>query len=994
MKKAKIIPFSFLKILKLTEMIKRKIILLMTMLFACNYIYGQATTATPSSKRKIALWGHIVDSFNHIGIPNVHITLMNADSLVLDTLTASYSKGNAWNNADAYYRFMVPAEKCSYIIKAEHTDYETTYVNYNLRYTRTTYVDAPHHLMKRIKKKVNKEINLKEVTVTGTKIMMYHKGDTIVYNADAFNLPEGSMLDDLVRQLPGAEIKSNGDIYVNGRKLDYLTINGDDFMKGKNKLMLENLPYYIIKSLKVYEKNTTLNEYLGNHHDEKDYVMDVNLKRDYNIKNLGNAELAGGIPSRYLGRLFDLIRFENSSLMIIGSANNINETRIPGTDGNWSPSNSPKNEIRDAQFGLAWNVNSSKNKIANRLSLFGQFQNTDASQYEASESFLSNGNSYGRSVEANKQKTGRLYLSNYLTVKEPFYLESKTEIQYDNNNQTDYNKSATLNSDPSFLGGTRQCIDSLQKMVSKDNEIASLVNFTSESLKSHSHKWYIGENLQIVKKLPWNDDLEILAGFMNDNKYSDNYQRYNIRYFNVSDNTNDLRNIYRNEPNKQHSIKAGLNYTFNFVSRLQLTCGYKYSMFWNDHSRTHYRLDRLDSWDNETDHSFGLLPSNRDSMYVALDASNTYNSHLTKNSNNPSFSLYYEKKNDKGKDLFYVELNLPMNIDENKYHHIQGSLDTSIVRHYTYVQPYLKSKLWFSEKDYIVFEGHINVNQPDMKNLVETTDDTNPLRILKGNSNLKSSYEYYGSLFFSDYSENHHRGIWAEIEATKTDNAIAIGSSYNSLTGVYTMKPENVNGNYQTSVESVFNYDLDRKGQFSFNNLIGYYFQHSVDISRTEGEMDNGISKVNNHSFRENPTITWKHLKTTMSLHAQVDWVNSLSSRTGFTNIHALDFKYGLTCNTTLLWNVKWASDFFVYSRRGYGDASMNTNDPVWNMSISHSLLKNKITIKLTGFDIFGRLSNLSRVINAQGRTETLYNGTPRYIMLHAIFNFNELKKK
>src|SRR3712207_9144993 len=52
-----------------------------------------------------------------------------------------------------------------------------------------------------------KVINLNEVVVKATKVKFYIKGDTIVYNADAFQLAEGSMLDALIRQLPGAELR-------------------------------------------------------------------------------------------------------------------------------------------------------------------------------------------------------------------------------------------------------------------------------------------------------------------------------------------------------------------------------------------------------------------------------------------------------------------------------------------------------------------------------------------------------------------------------------------------------------------------------------------------------------------------------------------------------------------------------------------------------------------------------------------------------------------
>ena len=58
---------------------------------------------------------------------------------------------------------------------------------------------------------------LGEATVKASRIMMVMKGDTLVYNAAAFQLSEGSMLDQLVRQLPGVELRDGGRIYVNGR---------------------------------------------------------------------------------------------------------------------------------------------------------------------------------------------------------------------------------------------------------------------------------------------------------------------------------------------------------------------------------------------------------------------------------------------------------------------------------------------------------------------------------------------------------------------------------------------------------------------------------------------------------------------------------------------------------------------------------------------------------------------------------------------------------
>lgn len=67
--------------------------------------------------------------------------------------------------------------------------------------------------MKRISRSAEKiGGTLKEVTVKATKIKMVWRGDTLVYNADAFNVPEGSMLDGLIKQLPGVELKDNWEI--------------------------------------------------------------------------------------------------------------------------------------------------------------------------------------------------------------------------------------------------------------------------------------------------------------------------------------------------------------------------------------------------------------------------------------------------------------------------------------------------------------------------------------------------------------------------------------------------------------------------------------------------------------------------------------------------------------------------------------------------------------------------------------------------------------
>ncbi|EKY01069.1 hypothetical protein HMPREF9151_01116, partial [Hoylesella saccharolytica F0055] len=178
------------------------------------------------------------------------ITLMREDSTVVDTMTVSCNNQGT-PQQDAYYTFTIPAQKARYIILAQHPDYKDCYVDMTIKYiARNTFFDAPQHYM--VKKPMEeRDHKLGEVVVKSTKIKMVMRGDTIVYNADAFNLPQGSMLDALIRQLPGAELKENGEIFVNGRKVDYLMLNGKDFFKGDSRVMLDNLPYYTVKNLQV-----------------------------------------------------------------------------------------------------------------------------------------------------------------------------------------------------------------------------------------------------------------------------------------------------------------------------------------------------------------------------------------------------------------------------------------------------------------------------------------------------------------------------------------------------------------------------------------------------------------------------------------------------------------------------------------------------------------------------------------------------------------------
>ena len=116
-----------------------------------------------------------------------------------------------------------------------------------------------------------KEHILKEVVVKATKIQMYYKGDTIVYNADAFNVSQMDKLRSLVTQLPATEFV-DGVLKVNGRVVENLTLSGKDFFNGNIQTALDNLPAFVVSKIKVYEKAGEMSELTGRDMFDKTYI--------------------------------------------------------------------------------------------------------------------------------------------------------------------------------------------------------------------------------------------------------------------------------------------------------------------------------------------------------------------------------------------------------------------------------------------------------------------------------------------------------------------------------------------------------------------------------------------------------------------------------------------------------------------------------------------------------------------------------------------------
>ena len=176
-------------------------------------------------------------------------------------------------------------------------------------------------------------IMLKGATVTGQAAKVTLKADTFVYNAAAFRTPEGSVVEELVKRLPGAEVSDDGKITINGKEVKKILVDGKEFMTGDTKTAMKNLPTNIIDRIKAYDKQSDMARVSGIEDGEEETVLDFGIKAGMNKGVMANADLAAGTKKRYAGRLFGGVMKDDMKVFMMANANNTNDMGFPGGGG-------------------------------------------------------------------------------------------------------------------------------------------------------------------------------------------------------------------------------------------------------------------------------------------------------------------------------------------------------------------------------------------------------------------------------------------------------------------------------------------------------------------------------------------------------------------------------------------------------------------------------------------------------------------------------------
>lgn len=834
---------------------------------------------------------------------------------------------------------------------------------------------------------LKRALALDEFTVTATKVKFYNKGDTIIYNADAFRLAEGSMLDALISQLPGAELKDNGQIYVNGRLVESLLLNSKDFFKGDNKIMLENLGAYTVKNIAVYEGQKEEDMIMGPDYGKKQLTMDVRLKKEYNRGFILNAEAGYGIEEKFLGRLFGLWYDDRARVGFYGNANNNSNTWQPNQNGTSSMPRAGAQEVTTYAGGADYNVAPPRSKMSFSGNATATYTKTKQDTRTYTTNFLTGGDTYGYSFS--DSRLTNLELNTEHSVKanaENWNWQITPKFKYVKNTAESRLISATFNRewddiDRSYLEG----------IYSGDSRqiLASMINRNVNDADTHGNRTWVNVWTNGKRKVSATDAITYLAAYTYERKHATTDEVIGLNYDDDPHPAMDERRHNDITPDVNWSAKGSLGYIWAIARNLHADIYYEYE---RKHSHTVSKLYRAEGYLEQSGGSLDHLTPSAVANIGTLDAGNSFNSRYNQETHDLTFNFDYRITN-----AISIWAKFPFSVRRQWLHYIRGDVDARLSRNRFFPGNFsLSANIYYDEKRPVwIYVGYDrNVTSPDMVDMVDFTDDLNPLNIRMGNPGLKDSNSenlrvYYSQTLNSSRNTKHNYGL----EGTIYRNSLAYGYSYDRATGVKTGQMYNVMGNAEYSASQGFNTDFGRMNCMGFRNWTGLTYSRSADMLSSDAAMPTK-NIVNSYSVRERLTLSYSRQAFKLTGEADVNWKRFTSAQQGFVPFGAWDMRYTLSGNFKLPANFSIDTDFNIYARRGYTEPYLNRNNYVWNVRISYSMLKGNLLWMLDGFDILHNLSNVSYSVNAQARTETYSGVVPRYFMLHVQWKFHKAPLK
>lgn len=879
-------------------------------------------------------------------------------------------------------------------------------------------------------------VQIDEAVVTANVPKMVVKDDTVVYNADAFRVPEGSVIEALVEALPGAKIDDNGGITINGKTVKKFKMDGRDYMTGNNEAVMKNLPSYVIDKVKAYDEKSDLSRLTGVDDGNDDFVLEFVTKRSARRGLQMNPDIGYGTNHRYGIRLTAMKPFGAMRYTFMGNSNNVNDRNFTGRGGRGRGNGNGQRHTKTAALDVSYENNKNL-RISGRVT----WNHSDADNWNrtGSENFVNTrggafSNSVSQSYSRNNSWTGNMNLQ--WTIDSMTTLSFRPNMSFSTNDSRSYSNNASFNADPfdhvtdplSFEGLTTVYE---KKLIVNGRTNKSLGYFSSKNVSSQLQLYRRfgnkGRNIALSGNINYRNGRNRNANlssvhlyqtkdqFGNDSAYQTN--RYtvspsdNFSYSLGATYTEPLY-IFKPKPQPEDTVQVrgpfgrGQNGRRRMVGQqgifLQLNYRYNYSHQKNDPST-------YDFPDFTDDEFINVLQEYREWTRLFGYLDNPYEEYLSTRLSRYSERTEYGHNIDV--QLRFVREKYNMNIgfstQPQRSHYIQQYLGKPVdtVRTVTNISPTLNMRYRFNQQTNLQVTFRGSSSQPSITQLLDIYDDTNPLNITMGNPGLKPSFTtnlnanfqmqrrmnfVTDSMGMSVPKAQRHWSFSSNVGFSRTSNSVGNIVTYNEKTGGRITRPENINGNWNINGGGSFNINLDTLNRWDVSGSVrGSYSHHVqyVNLNRT-AIPDRNVT----HTYNLSPSVSlsFRNKWLNFSVNGNTTYARTENRLQASRNLSTWNFSYGANARITFPWGTNLSTDAHMYSKRGYSDQTLNTNELIWNAQLSHSFLRGKkLTVMLQWYDILREQTNFTRTVNANGWTDREVNAITTYAMVHVSYRLN-----
>lgn len=794
-------------------------------------------------------------------------------------------------------------------------------------------------------------IELGEAVVVGKAPEVTVKNDTVEYNADSYKVAEGSMLEDLLKKMPGVEVSSDGKVTVNGKEIKKIMVDGKEFFTNDPKVASKNLPAEMVEKIQVYDRKSDMTMMTGFDDGDEEATINLTVKPGMKQGWFGNAFAGYGSKDRYEGNAMVNRFVNNDQFTFMGGLNNTNNmgfsdlasTMFSGMGGGGR---------RFSGGGAGNGITSSGNAGLNfSKELSPKFTWSGNARYSHSDN---DAKSKVRKESLISQDSTLLEYSNTVTNPISDNVSAEFRMEWKPDTLTNIIIRPEIGYSKSVSTGTE-----LTDVMASDMDTIRRINSTNDS---------DGEGYDLSLRLEYSRKLNSrgrvfsasLSGGLSDSYSDEDYYYQKEELVSGNDSILDQRIRYDN---------SGFNYRA-YLSWVEPLGRNNFLQF--TYSISQQRQESLKNSYNKNydDGEYNLL----DTAY----SKNFRNDFISQRAG-VNFKAQREKYN------FTIGFNVDPSYSRSE-NFVGDTVLSEFSRNVINVSPTAQFNYMFNKRSNLRVWYNGRTSQPSMTQLQPVPDISDPLNTIIGNPDLKPTYTNNLSVRFHNFEPEKQTAFMVMANANYVLNDIVSSVEYSATeTGKKETTYKNVNGNYNGNIRAILNTPLKNK-KFSVNSMTFASYRNTNGFSNGEKNLNKQLS------LSENAGIDFRSNVIDLGVNGSVSYSKTRNSLQSQNNLETFNYKVGGSTTIYFPYNFRLESDINYSTNSGYA-SGYEQEELLWNAALSKNFLKgNQGTLRFKIYDILQQRSNISYTANANATTYTEYNTLNSYFMVHFIYRFSIFK--